>query len=336
MLSLLVYNITRRALRLSSNESHGGDETRVAFIHPLLLPIARPSCTTEVTPYTFDHDAVTVTLVDTPGSNDTTHGETEVLRDIAEWLDITYRNPPSIKLSGIIYMQSIGDNRMYGSSLRNLKMFRDLCGEKPMKNVIFATTGWRLAKNARQFERAVERETQLCTERLFWEPMIRFGADTARFEGRRESGLNIIKKLIPQPPVVLQIQHELLNQDKNLIDTTAGATVNEEIKRLEAHYQHQLREIQREMTEALTSSDLEHQQALEETKATIEYLREQTRQACDILNHERRTWTADTRARCKACRSRWSTRARHWTTNPAEPWLRPQPNGMKTKCASSR
>ncbi|EHY53394.1 hypothetical protein HRR83_003601 [Exophiala dermatitidis] len=246
------------------------------------------SCTTEVMPYTFEHEAVTVTLIDTPGFNDTTRGETEVLRDIAEWLDITYRNPPSIRLSGIIYMQSISDNRMYGSSLRNLKMFRDLCGENPMKNVIFATTGWRLAKEGGQYERAVERETQLCTERLFWEPMIRFGAGTARFEDSRESGIKIIRKLIPQRPVVLQIQHELVDQDRNLIDTTAGATVNEEIKRLEAQYQQQLREIQREMAEALKTSDLEHQQALEETKATIEFLREQTRQARDILNYERR------------------------------------------------
>ncbi|KAK5442622.1 hypothetical protein LTS15_011046 [Exophiala xenobiotica] len=246
------------------------------------------SCTTEVNPIRFAYDNFDITLIDTPGFNDTTRTETEVLRDIADWLDITYRNPPKIKLSGILYVQSITDNKMYGSSLRNLKMFRDLCGDEPMKNVIFITTGWKLCNDSGRGEIAIQKENQLATERLFWEPMLRRGAQMARFEDTKQSAVEIVMKLVPKRPIVLQIQHELVDERKDLIDTTAGATVNAEIKRLEAKYRQQLVEIQEEMAQALKSQDKEHQEALEETKAKIEYLRDEARRAQDILNYERR------------------------------------------------
>jgi DNA repair exonuclease SbcCD ATPase subunit len=177
---------------------------------------------------------------------------------------------------------------MYGSSLRNLKMFRDLCGDEPMKNVIFITTGWKLCNDSGRSEIAIQKENQLATERLFWEPMLRRGAQMARFEDTKQSAVEIVMKLVPKRPIVLQIQHELVDERKDLIDTTAGATVNAEIKRLEAKYRQQLVEIQEEMAQALKSQDKEHQVALEETKAKIEYLRDEARHAQDILNYERR------------------------------------------------
>lgn len=45
-------------------------------------------------PLQFEHDNLRITLIDTPGFNDTLRSETEILRDVADWLDITYRNPP--------------------------------------------------------------------------------------------------------------------------------------------------------------------------------------------------------------------------------------------------
>lgn len=167
--------------------------------------------TSEVAPFEFDYGGYTITLIDTPGFNDTTRSETEILKEIADWLDSTYRNPPHFKLTGIIYLQSIVDPRMYGSSLRNLKMFKDLCGEDPLKNVVLATTRWGIADKSGEADLAKQHEEQLRTDPDFWAPMIKRGARMARFEDTQDSALQILLSLADQRPVVLQIQEELVS-----------------------------------------------------------------------------------------------------------------------------
>lgn len=46
------------------------------------------------------------------------------------------------KLNGSINLHRITDVRMYGGAMRNLKMFRKLCGPDPIKNVVIASTFW--------------------------------------------------------------------------------------------------------------------------------------------------------------------------------------------------
>ncbi|KAJ9626206.1 hypothetical protein H2203_003838 [Taxawa tesnikishii (nom. ined.)] len=246
------------------------------------------SCTADVAAFDFTYSGYDITLIDTPGFNDTVRSETEVLKAIADWLDVTYRNPPHLKLTGIIYLQSIMDPRMYGSSLRNLKMFKDLCGENPLKNVIVATTRWGLAAKAGEGELCLEREDQLRTDAQFWAPMIKRGARMSRFQDTRESALQLLLSLANQQPVVLQIQKELVDEDKNLIDTAAGTTVNEEAVRLEQKYKDELAQIQKEMDEALAARDLEVQEALKESQEGFEKKLEKVRAEQDMLRYERR------------------------------------------------
>src|SRR5271154_954652 len=164
--------------------------------------------TTDVSPYSFNHGTYEIVLIDTPGFNNTLRGETEVLKDIADWLDITYRTS-KIRLSGIIYIQALTDRRMYGSTLRYLKMFRQLCGDEPLKNVVFTTTGWGEAKKTGNLEKAVANEDQLRTDPDFWQPMIKCGSRMARFEDNKNSALEIILSLVDKETVALRIQHEL-------------------------------------------------------------------------------------------------------------------------------
>jgi hypothetical protein len=48
----------------------------------------------------------------------------------------------NLKLSGIIYLHGIKDERVTNTIMRNLAMFRSLCGDKPLKNVALVTTFW--------------------------------------------------------------------------------------------------------------------------------------------------------------------------------------------------
>jgi DNA-binding protein YbaB len=208
--------------------------------------------------------------------------------EIASWLEKTYRNPPHQKLTGIIYLQALTDRRIYGSTLRNLKMFRELCGEDPLKNVVFATTGWGTAARAGDLEKAKINEEQLRTDPDFWEPFIRRGSTIARFEDTMKSALEIILSLADRAPTVLQIQQEMVDEDKDLVDTSAGHAVNEELRKLEEKYQKDLNALQTDMEQALAEKDLDLQSALAESKASIEKLRDEARHAQDILQYERR------------------------------------------------
>lgn len=236
--------------------------------------------------YTVVHDGTEVVLIDTPGFNDTFRSETEVLKDIASWLEKTYAI--GIKLSGIIYMHALDDRRMYGSSLRNLKMFRQLCGDPSLKNVVMTTSGWDLMTTPDQLAKAEIKETDLTSNPEFWQPMLDKGCRVARFHNDKKSALEIISSVIPDKPVVLKIQHELVDKQMNLVDTAAGVTVNEELIKVQAKYEAQLKEIHEEMKEALADKNEEMKEILEREKSKFERMRDDARRAQDSLRYEQR------------------------------------------------
>lgn len=71
--------------------------------------------------------------------------------------------------------------------LHNMKMFRELCGTEPLKNVILATSFWGKVDQATK----EMRERELDTTPEFWRSMIRKGSRTARFTDRA-SALSMI------------------------------------------------------------------------------------------------------------------------------------------------
>jgi GTP-binding protein EngB required for normal cell division len=119
----------------------------------------------------------TVYLVDTPGFDDTNRSDTEVLRELATWLTESYA--AHIKLSGIIYLHRISDVRMPGSARRNLLMFKKLCGDNALKNVILGTTMWDRVSESE----GVAREEELTSTPDFWGWMVSQGSRVFRHTG---------------------------------------------------------------------------------------------------------------------------------------------------------
>lgn len=107
-----------------------------------------------------------VFLVDTPGFDDSERGETQILKDIALFLSQIYKR--KILLTGIIYLHRITDRRMSGSSIRNLDMFKALCGEDAYKHVVLATTMWEQV----DLKIGEQRENELKSKPDYWGYMI--------------------------------------------------------------------------------------------------------------------------------------------------------------------
>lgn len=159
-----------------------------------------------------------VAIVDTPGFDDTTRSDGEILHEITKFLVAQYKL--GIKLKGIIYLHRITDVRMQGSALQYFEMFRRLCGQHAFENVALVTTMWGLLKDV---ETGLKREDEVIGE--FWADMITMGSYVTSFDGTRESAEGIVAQLVGKEDVVLKIQRELVDQGRTMEETSAGAYV---------------------------------------------------------------------------------------------------------------
>ncbi|KAF3770177.1 hypothetical protein M406DRAFT_354312 [Cryphonectria parasitica EP155] len=240
------------------------------------------SCTQQVTPHYFAAEGYNFVLVDTPGFNDTYKSDAEVLKELANYLELTYKQ--KTKLAGIVYLHRITDVRMDGGAMRNLKMFRKLCGEKPMRNVVIASTFWGTMSDTI----SEAHESELISKSEFWGDMISHGARTQRFTGNQRSALDILLSFADHDPETLQLQRELVDERKSIGETEAGCAVNEELLVLEEKYKQELKKIQQEAAEALAERDQEMQEVLEKERAKMERKIERIHTDQELLREDRR------------------------------------------------
>ncbi|KAL8847920.1 MAG: hypothetical protein Q9221_007051 [Calogaya cf. arnoldii] len=153
------------------------------------------SCTSEVQSYGFLHQTGRrVFLLDTPGFDDTSRSDTDVLKTIAENLVGMYSK--DIKLSGIIYLHRITDVRFTGSAYKNISVFKKLCGENCYPNVVLATTMWEnLGGSGNDTTLGDQRETQLVETREWWGLMTQRGSKIFRHMDNIRSALEIVDYL---------------------------------------------------------------------------------------------------------------------------------------------
>lgn len=210
-------------------------------------------------------------MLDTPGFDDTYKTDAEVLKSVADFLAATYKK--KIKLSGIVYLQRITDPRMTHGGRANLAMFRALCGDDPLRKVVLATTFWGEAMN---IERAMEKEQELKATPDYWGDMLAKKATMTRFHDTQESALNILRDLMTnEEKLSLTIQREMVDENKDLAETTAGETLEMQLSVLAEKYAKDLERHKEEMQAALAAHDVE----LQEIK------QEQTQRTEDLLHH---------------------------------------------------
>ncbi|KAF5329416.1 hypothetical protein D9619_009143 [Psilocybe cf. subviscida] len=216
------------------------------------------SCTSAVQiARSFELNGRTVTFIDTPGFDDATKSDADVLRMIAEFLATAYENGKT--LAGVIYLHRISDFRMGGISTRNFKMFRQLCGESTLENVVIVTNMWsEVSENV-----GAARETELASEDLFFRPALSKGAQIHRHDNTHASAHAIIARIVDNHPLPLQIQRELVDEKMDVSDTVAGAELNRELKiQLERHKQ-EMKTLQEEMQEAIRDRGEESKRQLD-------------------------------------------------------------------------
>ncbi|KAF7523146.1 hypothetical protein G7054_g11868 [Neopestalotiopsis clavispora] len=166
-----------------------------------------------------------ITVVDTPGFDDSHRPESEVFTEITEFLAAQYA--AKIPLKGVIFLHRIQDNRMRGSARTHLDTFRSLCGEEALANVMLVTTFWNKVPSYERGE-YLRREQELIDD--YWSPMQKKGSIVAKFDGSKEAAESLILQLaFSEREVVLDIQRELVDDQKVISETTAGLGINEQL-----------------------------------------------------------------------------------------------------------
>lgn len=214
------------------------------------------SCTAEVQlADEFVIDKRPIVLIDTPGFDDTNKSDTDILKLIAAFLATAYESGST--LAGVIYIHRISDKRFSGISGRNFKMFRELCGDKTLENVILVTNMW--GEVTREVGEA--RENELKTN--FFKPVLDKGARLSRHHNTIKSAHDIIRSIMKNRPLPLQIQTELVTEGKDIAHTAAGEVINKELNEAIRRHQAELKTVQEEMMQALKDKDEETRQELE-------------------------------------------------------------------------
>jgi hypothetical protein len=171
---------------------------------------------------------------------------------LVDWLVSTYRSGQ--RLSGILYLHRVTDTRMRGSSVRNLRMFKQLIGDDFHKNLTLGTTCWSLVP----FHVGLDRESELKANSDFWKTMISKGARVERMPDDVTKARNLVYEIASHNAVALQTQRDVVDRGISFSNLAVTKTVNYDLeqvqrdqaaerKRVGEELQTRLRELQEEL-----------------------------------------------------------------------------------------
>ncbi|KAG1717237.1 hypothetical protein EDB19DRAFT_2048203 [Suillus lakei] len=222
-----------------------GKSTFINMASESNLPVSRglESCTREVqTSRPFVVSGRVVTLIDTPGFDDTTRSDTDVLSMIAACLSNTYEH--GSRLAGVIYMHRISDYRMGGKSKGNFKIFRELCGESSLKNVLIVTNMWSEVKR----EIGEAREAELASKDKFFKPLL-------------EKGARMLADALSSPHI--RPSREIVDEHKPIEKTAAGSELRRALEEQADHHKEEIRNLRAGMEAAMRAKHEERRGELQ-------------------------------------------------------------------------
>lgn len=192
-------------------------------------------------------------MIDTPGFNDTSRSDADLLKEIAFILGALRK--AEVNVAGIIYLHRISEPRITGSALRSIRLFEALCGSQCFPYVVLVSTMWEsLEEEDRAI--AVDRETTLKGKDEFWGRMVHDGAQVMRHGGDASSAREILScATFTNRSVVMDIQRELIDEGKELDETSAGRYLLGELYDVRKRQKQEIAELEGIMEEALQDHD---------------------------------------------------------------------------------
>ncbi|KAF5339333.1 hypothetical protein D9611_009876 [Ephemerocybe angulata] len=160
-------------------------------------------------------------LVDTPGFDHYSLDNTEILRRISVWLASSYGD--GMKVSGVVYIQSISPDRMKSSHAFALDVFQAMCGMEVLSGVVFATTWWGTC----ELNEEEGRESELRDN--YWKDLLP-PAQMIRLYNTPESALLLVRRVLDRPNAnPMRLQKQLVENRATVAKTDAGKVLRPEM-----------------------------------------------------------------------------------------------------------
>ncbi|KAF8457751.1 P-loop containing nucleoside triphosphate hydrolase protein [Terfezia claveryi] len=209
------------------------------------------SCTLGVTVASFHHKyGKTVHLIDTPGFNDTYRTDGDILHELAFWLLKCHTH--DIRLSGVVYLHNIIDNRIQGSSLRALNVFKGLVGEENYHGVVLVTTMWdKIDDN--DYDGAKERQKELMTQLNFWGDMKQGRSHLKALTAGRTSVEEIVNHIAAENKrLTLRIQRQMSEPENcHIHETDAGKVLYKKLYEEKRNMEQKLDDLKKQLAAAV-------------------------------------------------------------------------------------
>ncbi|TDL22515.1 hypothetical protein BD410DRAFT_748191 [Rickenella mellea] len=129
----------------------------------------------------------TITLVDTPGFDDT--------RDLSDMaiLEMIGRSmtQEGNDVVGILYLHRISDNKIGGTATRQFRFLQAICGDAFWRIILVTTMGDSLPQAMYD-----ERVQELSSSRDWWRRLVEGGSEIMDYDGSHESGVKIVDTLL--------------------------------------------------------------------------------------------------------------------------------------------
>ena len=155
--------------------------------------------------------------------------------------------------------------RFTGTAVKSFKTLLAMCGGKALQNVAIMTNMWGKVTT----EVGTSREEELASS--FFKPALDKGAQLLRHSDTIESAHDIIRTVLRNRQVTLQIQEEMVDHQKRVSDTAAGKELRRELDEQAGKRQVQLQELQ----EMLSRTEAEDEETRQELRQEILKLREE-------------------------------------------------------------
>ena len=125
-----------------------------------------------------------------------------------------------MKVTGIIYLHEISQTRMFGTIRENLEMFRKLCGDEALRNVVLGTTKWD------EVDLEVGQQREQVLKDIHWKEMLQQGSVIMRVHADSASAWEIVNHILKNDRIGFVLtQEELLEFGRRIPETETGRTL---------------------------------------------------------------------------------------------------------------
>jgi len=190
----------------------------------------------------FKLNGLPIALIDTPGFDDQSRSDVEILEELAVWI-ARDGHLKQKQLDGLILLHPITVLRAGGAERKRTRLLKSILGPQAYKHIVIATTMHEhLSSEADIAERVDGRRQEM------WGDMVEMGTNLVRHFNTKESAETIVRMIIQTAKKSGKLKSLLqceLTRDPRLVETTAGKdtkrNMEEEIKKVTAQLEANIR-----------------------------------------------------------------------------------------------